>query len=201
VDYVHGWGTFGWGELPWGTSLYERSVSETATVTDIPTHTAIFSAAVAETIQGADRVSALAVFNTTTLDFATVADAVNAAAAFVTAVIESATVADVTKTQFSPSCLVAETITIVEDLLGGADYSVHIVETSTAQDVLTFDGSIYNIQVHEAAVSADDVSARAIFNAEVINAVNALDTDVGRKLWEPIDTGTIEDWQVINTNT
>ena len=58
-----GWSSGAWGQVGWGMSLFERDVSETATVTDVDAVAgSVFVGAVTETSTGTDSVSAIQSF-------------------------------------------------------------------------------------------------------------------------------------------
>lgn len=201
MDFVHGWGTYGWGELPWGSSLYERSVSETLSVSDSASATGALNVSVSERSRGVDAVKALAAFGVNVQESAIGLDSVLASSTYTAVIQERANIAAVTNTVFVPSCVVSEAVTARETLLGGADYNVHIEEYVITGITLTLNGSTFNIGVSE-NVSADDApSANAVMQSRVSESATLSEADSARRLWEPIDTGITENWEPINTNT
>lgn len=200
MDFVHGWGTYGWGELPWGSSLYERSVSETLSVSDSASATGALGVSVSERSRGVDAVKALAAFGVNVQESATAADNVSAISAYSAVIQESANIAAATSTTFAPLCVVSESATVRDLPLGGADYNVHIEEYVITGITLTLNGSTFNIGVNENASADDAPSTNAVTQNRVSESATLSDADSARKLWELIDTGVTENWEPINTN-
>ncbi len=200
MDYVHTWGSYGWGELPWGSSLYERSVSDTASAVDASTAKLSANSQTQETATAADTAKTLTVFNSAVTGSVTASDTTALAAGFAVAVVNGASASENTAAKFLPLCVVAEVAVAEDVILGGGNFDAHIVEAVVPEDVLTFGGSSYNIGLLDGVEAVEQNRTNTVFKAAVTSTAVVSDSTARRLLWEPINTGVDEDWTFINTN-
>jgi hypothetical protein len=75
---------------------------------------------------------------------------------------------------------------------------VTVQETVNAESILSTLG-IFVVNVNETGNVTDLVFPNGVYAQFISEAVNAQDSVNRRRLWELIETGTTEDWSLINT--
>jgi ribosomal protein L6P/L9E len=82
----------------------------------------------------------------------------------------------------------------------GVGYNFRSIEENAATEDVVSTLGIFVVSVDETSNIAETFSTNATFITAVSETVTAQDIENRRLLWEPIDTGTVEDWRLINTN-
>ena len=193
-----GWGLGAWGYDVWGLGN-GGLVSASDTVAYIPA----VEVSVSETVIVSDIVfrpsEDIPVF---IVESANIADASlgNIAAPVLSTVSETAVVVDSSSAEksFAIISVVNETAVITDEARSNATFVVTVNETVNAESILSTLG-IFVVTVSETGNVIDLVFPNGVFAQQINEAVNAQDSVNRRRLWELIETGTTEDWSLINT--
>jgi hypothetical protein len=193
-----GWGLGAWGSAVWGLgdgglvsasdtvgylAAAEASVSESASISDLVSRPSEnISVSVIEAVNIADNLSGNVAVPVTS----TVAETVNAA---------DATSGNVTTSIVS---FITEAANIADTTSANATFVVTVEETVNAESILSTLG-IFVVTVDETGKAIDLVFPNGVYAQFINETVNAQDSVDRRRLWELIDTGTTEDWSLINT--
>ena len=193
-----GWGLGAWGSDVWGLGN-GGLVSASDTVAYVPA----VEVSVSETVIVSDIVfrpsEDIPVF---IVESANIADASlgNIAAPVLSTVSETAVVVDDSSADksFAIISVVNEEAVISDTTSANATFVVTVNETVNAESILSTLG-IFVVTVSETGNVIDLVFPNGVFAQQINEAVNAQDSVNRRRLWELIETGTTEDWSLINT--
>ena len=193
-----GWGLGAWGSAVWGLgdgglvsasdtvgylAAAEASVSESAIVSDtVSRPSENISVSVIEAVNIADESSG------------------NVAAPVIGIVSETVNAADETSGNVTTSIVsfITEAANIADTTSANATFVVTVQETVNAESILSTLG-IFVVTVSETGNVIDLVFPSGVFTQFINETVNAQDSVNRRRLWELIETGTTEDWSLINT--
>jgi len=193
-----GWGNGAWGADGWGLGN-GGLVSASDTVAYVPA----VEVSVSETAIIADVVARPSEdIPVSIVESANIADAslANIAAPVLSTVSETAVVVDdsSSETSFAIISYVNEEAVITDATRSNATFVVTVNETVNAESILSTLG-IFVVTVSETGNVTDLVFPNGVYAQFINETVNAQDIVNRRALWEPIDTGTTEDWRLINT--
>ena len=193
-----GWGLGAWGSAVWGLgdgglvsasdtvgylTAFEGTVSETVNVTDsVSRPSENISVSVIEAVNIADESSA------------------NVAIPVISSVSETANAADETSGNITTSVIsfVSESSNIADTTSANANFVVTVQETVNAESIVSTLG-IFIVNVNETSNTVDQFLPNGVYAQAVNETITAQDIVSRRGLWELIDTGTTEDWVLINT--
>lgn len=193
-----GWGLGTWGYDVWGLgngglvsasdtvgylAAQEGTVSESATVSDtVSRPSENISVSIIEAVNIADE------------SFG------NVAVPIVSAVSETVNAADETSGNVTTSVtsFINEAANIADTTSSKVTFTVSVKETANAESILSTLG-IFVVNVAETSNATDLVLPNGVYAQNINESVTAQDIVNRRLLWEPIDTGTTEDWVLINT--
>jgi hypothetical protein len=193
-----GWGNGAWGFDEWGLgdgglvsasdtvgylTAFEGTVSETVTV--------------AETVSRPNQNISIGVSETVNIDDTTSS---NVAAPILGTVSETVNAADATSgnVTVSMTSYISETANIADTTNANATFVVTVEETINAESIVSTLG-IFVVIVDETGNVTDQFFPNGVYAQRINESVTAQDIVNRRLLWEPIDTGTTEDWVLINT--
>ena len=159
--------------------IFGTSVIETVAATDEIIGLRYFYGTSEETVNASDTTQAAPNYSVAVIETVNAVETIVGAIAIGTSVIETANASDVIVGVGFNFRSIEENAAVVEIISTLANFVVSIVETSTATDTFT---------------------TNATFRTAVTETVTAQDIENRRLLWEPINTGTTEDWVLINTN-
>ncbi len=193
-----GWGLGAWGDDVWGLGN-GGLVSASDTVAYVPA----VEVSVSETAIIADVVARPSEdIPVSIVESANIADASlgNIAAPVLSTVSETAAIVDdsSSETSFAIISVVNEEAVISDTTSANATFVVTVNETVNAESILSTLG-IFVVTVSETGNVIDLVFPNGVFAQQINEAVNAQDSVNRRRLWELIETGTTEDWSLINT--
>jgi hypothetical protein len=162
-----------------------------------------YASTVSETATGTDAISAAlagVVYAVTITETATGTDEVSSSGTFFTSVLESATAADSFAVIVTLNAATAETATATDiaEAVKFTLYTASVDEQASAVDVLVVAPSTFGVSVAEVAAALDALGTRAVYRAQFVDSVTALDEVLGRYLWNPIDDSQTPNWQNVN---
>ncbi len=193
-----GWGLGAWGSDEWGLgdgglvsaadtveslTAFQRNILEAVSASEQVTRpNQNISISISETVTIIDESSG------------------NTAAPINITVSETASVLDAVSSNITTSIIsnISETANIADTSRSNATFIVTVNETVNAESILSALG-IFVVNVNETSNATDLVFPNGVFAQRVNESVTAQDIVNRRKLWELIDTGTTEDWNLINT--
>lgn len=193
-----GWGLGAWGSDEWGlgdgglvsasetvaySPAYETFVSETVTAADIVlTISETIAVSIIETINSADSSSG------------------DIAVPIVGAVSETANIVDETSATITTLVIsyIDETANIADITSTSATFVVMAQETANAESIVSTLG-VFVVSANEISNATDQVLPNGVYSIGVNETAKAQDVVNRRLLWEPINTGTTENWALINT--
>lgn len=193
-----GWGLGAWGSYGWGIGN-DGLVEAFETVA----YTPAFTPSVDETVIAADTV---AITNQSVLanvtETVSISDTTfgNIAAPVLATVLETANIVDTTSATITSLVIsyIDETANSADTTSTSATFVITVLETVNTEDILSTLG-ILVVNVNETSNATDQILPNGVFSIVVSDAANAQDSVNRRRLWELIDTGTTEDWSLINT--
>jgi hypothetical protein len=193
-----GWGLGAWGDDVWGLGN-GGLVSASDTVAYVPAK----EGTVSESVIVSDLVARPSEnIPVGIVEAANIADEsfANIAAPVLSTVSETAVVVDDSSADksFAIISVVNETAVITDETRSNATFVVTVNETVNAESILSTLG-IFVVTVSETGNVIDLVFPNGVFTQFINETVNAQDSVNRRRLWELIETGTTEDWSLINT--
>lgn len=154
---------------------------------------------VIETVNATDEITGLRYFYGTSDETANASATVSTLVSLPVAVTETANAASIILGAIAIGTNITETANAAETVVGvGYNYRA-IEENAAAEDIVSTLG-IFVVNIDETSNATDVLTTNATFNSAVTETVTAQDVENRRLLWEPINTGTTEDWVLINTN-
>lgn len=143
--------------LAGGGTIYNESISESASASDSLSALAVFGGALSESASAADTLAASAALAGALSEAASAADVVAAAAAFAGALSEAASASD-----------------DIDASIGAATYAVALDESVSASDVLAASAQM-NAAMSESASASDALSAASIMVGQLSESVSPVD--------------------------
>ena len=140
-----------------GGTIYNESISESASASDSLSALAVFGGALSESASAADTLAASAALAGALSEAASAADVVAAAAAFAGALSEAASASD-----------------DIDASIGAATYAVALDESVSASDVLAASAQM-NAAMSESASASDALSAASIMVGQLSESVSPVD--------------------------
>jgi hypothetical protein len=159
----------------------------------------IFGTSVIEAVNAADVIVGERTFYGTSEETANVTDTAATLAIYPVAVIETANVVETVISALAIQSTFAETANASDEIVGVRNTFGAIEENAAVVEIVS---TLVNfaVTIVETSNIAETFSTNATFITAVSETVTAQDIENRRLLWEPIDTGTVEDWRLINTN-
>jgi hypothetical protein len=193
-----GWGLGAWGSAVWGLGD-GGLVSASDTVAYVPA----VEVSVSETVNISDTVQRpsenISVGITESSSISEQSSA-NIAAPILSTVLEAAAAVDDSSSETSTAIIsyVNEEAIIADTTSANATFVVTVEETVNAESIVSTLG-IFVVTVDETGNVTDQFFPNGVYAQRINESVTAQDIVNRRLLWEPIDTGTTEDWRLINT--
>ena len=160
-----------------GGTIYNESISESASASDSLSALAVFGGALSEAASAADTLAASAALAGALSEASSAADVVAAAAAFSGALSESASAADSVSASLVRVGGLTESASADDALSSSAQMTSALSESVSAADII--DGSIgaaiYAAELVESVSAADSYTAAAVFASAIVEAVAAQD--------------------------
>jgi hypothetical protein len=193
----------GWGLGAWGYDVWGLGNGGLVTASDTTGYLTAFEGAVSETVNASEEVSrpnqniSISVSETANIADTTFS---NVAVPVISSVSETVNAADETSgnVTVSMTSYISETANIADTTGANANFVVTVQETVNAESIVSTLG-IFVVNVNETSNTVDQFLPNGIYFHAVTETVTAQDSVNRRRLWELIDTGTTEDWSLINT--
>ena len=192
-----GWDTGTWGENGWGYGTGLVSASDT--VAYVPA----VEVSVSETVIVSDVVARPSEnIPVSIIEAGSISEqsSANIAAPILSTVLEAAAAVDDSSSETSTAIIsyVNEEAIIADTTSANATFVVTVEETVNAESIVSTLG-IFVVTVDETGNVTDQFFPNGVYAQRINESVTAQDIVNRRLLWEPIDTGTTEDWRLINT--
>ena len=193
----------GWGLGAWGSDVWGLGNGGLVSASDTVGYLIAKEGTVSETVIVSDIVFRPSEdIPVSIVESANIADASlgNIAAPVLSTVSETAVVVDdsSSETSFAIISYVNEEAVITDATRSNATFVVTVNETVNAESILSTLG-IFVVTVSETGNVTDLVFPNGVYAQFINETVNAQDSVNRRRLWELIETGTTEDWSLINT--
>jgi hypothetical protein len=193
----------GWGLGAWGSDVWGLGNGGLVSASDTVGYLIAKEGTVSETVIVSDIVFRPSEdIPVSIVESANIADASlgNIAAPVLSTVSEMAAIVDDSSADksFAIISVVNEEAVITDATRSNATFVVTVNETVNAESILSTLG-IFVVTVSETGNVIDLVFPNGVFAQFINETVNAQDSVNRRRLWELIDTGTTEDWSLINT--
>jgi hypothetical protein len=159
----------------------------------------IFGTSIVEAVNAADETGGLRYYFGTTIDTANVTDTAATLAIYPVAVIETANVSETVVSVIAIQSTFNETAN-ASDTYVGVGYNFRAIEENAAVVEIVSTLANFAVSIVETSNATDTLTTNTTFKTAVSETATAQDVENRRLLWEPIDTGTVEDWRLINTN-
>ena len=193
----------GWGLGAWGSDVWGLGNGGLVSASDTVGYLIAKEGTVSETVIVSDIVFRPSEDVPVSIsESANIADASigNVAVPVTSTVAESVIVADESNGNITTSIVsyISETANIADTTSANATFVVTVNETVNAESILSTLG-ILVVTVSETGNVIDLVFPNGVYAQFINETVNAQDSVNRRRLWELIETGTTEDWSLINT--
>jgi len=193
----------GWGLGAWGFDVWGLGNGGLVSASDTVGFLAAKEGTVSETVIVSDSVARPSEnIPVGIVEAGNIADASlgNIAAPVLSTVSEMAAIVDdsSSETSFAIISVVNEEAVISDTTSANATFVVTVNETVNAESILSTLG-IFVVTVDETGNAIDLVFPNGVYAQSISETVNAQDSVNRRRLWELIETGTTEDWSLINT--
>ena len=193
----------GWGLGAWGYDVWGLGNGGLITASDTTGYLTAFEGTVSETVNASEEVSrpnqniSISVSETANISDTTFG---NIAAPVLATVLETVNAADEVSGNItiSMTSYVSETANIADTEIANTTFVVTVQETVNAESILSTLG-IFVVNVNETSNTVDQFLPNGVYSLRVNETITAQDIVSRRGLWELIDTGTTEDWVLINT--
>lgn len=159
----------------------------------------IFGTSVIETVAANDEITGLRYFYGTSEETANASDTVSVLLSLPVAVTETVNANSTILGAIAIGTSITETANSSDTVVGVGFNFRSIEETVVSEDTVSTLG-IFVVNVIETSNATDTLTTNTINYSAVTETVTAQDVENRRLLWEPINTGTTEDWVLINTN-
>jgi hypothetical protein len=173
--------------------------NDAALVSDLFGTRVTLGTSVIEAVNAADEITGLRYFYGATVDTANATDTVATLAIYPVAVIETANVSETVVSAFAIQSTAAETAN-ASDVLVGVRNTFGAIEENAAVVEIVSTLVNFAVSIVETSNATDTLTTNTTFRTAVSETATAQDVENRRLLWEPINTGTTEDWVLINTN-
>lgn len=167
--------------------------------TDVFGSNVIFGTSVVETVNATDEITGLRYFYGTTVDTANVTDAASMLVNYPVAVRETSNISEIVVNALAIQSTAAETANASDVIVGVRNTFVATEENATVVEIVSTNVN-FAVSIAETSNITETFSTNTTLFATANASVAAQDIVNRRRLWEPIDTGITEDWQLINTN-
>ena len=193
----------GWGLGAWGYDVWGLGNGGLISASDTTGYLTAFEGTVSETVNASEEVSrpnqniSISVSETANISDTTFG---NIAAPVLATVLETVNAADEVSGNItiSMTSYVSETANIADTEIANTTFVVTVQETVNAESILSTLG-IFVVNVNETSNTVDQFLPNGVYSLRVNETITAQDIVSRRGLWELIDTGTTEDWVLINT--
>ena len=161
----------------------------------------IFGTSVIETVNAADVIVGERTFYGTSEETVNASDITQAAPNYSVSVIEAVNAVETVVSALAIQSTAAETANASDEIVGVRNTFGAVEENALGLAIeLTNANAIFAVSIIETSNATDTLTTNGTFNSAVIETATAQDVENRRLLWEPINTGTTEDWVLINTN-
>jgi hypothetical protein len=180
-------------------TLLDCQFNDTVQISETYVSNVTLGVSVVETVNTADETGGLRYYFGTTTDTANAIDTVSTAVTYAVAITETVNAASTMTGAFAIQVTVIETANAADTVVG-VGYNFRSIEENAAIEDVVSTSANFAVTIVEASNVTDALSTNATFYARANVSVAIQDIVNRRRLWELIDTGTVEDWQLINTN-
>ena len=159
----------------------------------------IFGVSVIETVVATDELTGLRYFYGTSEETVNASDTTQAAPNYSVAVIETVNADETVVSALAIQALASETANATDEIVGVRNTFSAIEENAAVVEIVSTLAN-FAVSIAETSNATDTFNTTVIHYIAVTETVTAQDVENRRLLWEPINTGTTEDWVLINTN-
>ena len=193
----------GWGLGTWGYDVWGLGNGGLVSASDTTGYLTAFEGTVSETVTAADSVSRPSEnISVSVIETVNIADesSGNVVVPVISVVSETVNAADETSGNITTSVTsyINEAANTADTTSANATFVVTVQETANADSIVSTLG-IFVVNVNETSNATDLIFPNGVYAQRVNETVTAQDIVNRRLLWEPINTGTTEDWVLINT--
>ena len=183
------------------TTLLDCQFNDFVLATETLSTQVTLGTSVIETVAANDVIVGERTFYGTSDETANASDTVSVLLSLPVAVTETVNADEIVVSALAIQALASETANASDIIVGVRNTFGAVEENALALAIeLTNSNAIFAVGVNETSNATDTLTTNATFRIAVTETVTAQDVENRRLLWEPINTGTTEDWVLINTN-